>query len=450
MRKRWLLTGAIGLAAVILGICFWIGGRPALGSSGTLDPQDDGTAAPEGETLLEPRRETLTFCHAAVGKRLVDCMAEELTVDGEGFSRLAEKLECFPELSAVTVTKPLPKGEELTSFRKNYPHIRLSWSVEVGGRAVPEDTVELDLSGVPLSREALENVLSYLPELKRLDLHGCGLSQEDLRGVALAHPDMDVLFDITVSSVTVSTDARELDLSGIPMEDTREVEEALPCFTGLERVIMCDTGISNEEMDALGKRHPETRFVWTITLFGLEIRTDATYYKRNRYGARSEELAALKYCVDMEAVDLGHMQRLDNCEFLTDMKKLKYLVLADTAVSDLTPLSGMTELVYLEIFNTPVEDYSPLVSCTALEDLNLGGTCGNPEPLTRMPWLKHLWWSNLKSKTETPGYRALELLPEALPNTEIHFEGNHPTASGWRWLPNYYAMRDALHASYME
>ncbi len=416
--------------------------------------QVEALDCPDEEALLALRRRRTDLSvryGVAIGSRIVENLTEELTIDGGALSTLSEKLEHFPELTTVTVTQPLPEGSELMAFQAEHPHIRLSWSVDLGGRTVPGDAVELDLSGVAVdSRETLENALEYLPELKRLNLRGCGLSQEDMKAVALAYPQTDMLFDITVASVTVPTDIRELDLSGIPMEDTRELEAALPCFTGLERVIMCDTGISSQELDALGKRHPETRFVWTVTIFGLEIRTDATYYKRNRYGARSEELAELKYCVDMEAVDLGHMQNLDSCECLADMKKLKYLVLADTGISDLTPLSGMTELVYLEIFNTPVEDYSPLVSCPALVDLNLGGTSGDPGPLTQMPWLKHLWWSNLRSKTDTPGYQALELLPEALPNTEIHFEGSHPTASGWRHLPNYYAMRDALHASYMD
>jgi len=524
LKKKWLLIGAIGLAAVILGICFWkshilVAGRFYPRSSLTLDlrevPLEEGDyrrireALPQCRILwqvplssgsvpsdarqitvtslsredlermdlltdlervdapdcreeallleLRGRREDLTVSYrAAVGNRLIDSTAEALTVSGGELPLLGEKLAHFPKLAAVTVTQPLPPGRELASFQAEHPSIRLSWSVELDGRSIPGNTVELDLSGVPLSsREALENALSYLPELKQLDLHGCGLSQEDLRGVALSHPDMDVLFDITVSSVTVSTDARELDLSGIPMEDTREIEEALLCFTGLERVIMCDTGISNEEMDALGKRHPETRFVWTVSVMYRSIRTDAEYFSLYITTQRASPIAVggfdnLKYCVDMVAIDLGHSQRLDSCQWAENMPKLKYLILADTSVTDLTPLSGLKELAYLEIFNSPVEDYSPLVGCTGLEDLNLGGTYGDPEPLTQMTWLKHLWWSGVKDRPRSPGYRALTLLPEALPDTEIHFEVLHPTAKGWRKLPNYFAMRDALGLPYMD
>lgn len=518
LKKRWLLIAAIGLAAAILGTCFWknhirICGRFYPRNSVSLDlralpltwedyrhlreelpkcqilwqtplsagsvPSDareitvssltrgdlermdcltelervDAWDCPDEENLLALCRErkSLTVSYrVAVGDRLVDHLAEEITVDAGEISVLTEKLEHFPKLAAVTAAEPLPNAGELTAFREANPGIRLSWSVELGGRLVSCFTRELDLSGTAVSREELERAISYLPELKRLELHGCGLTQEELRGIARNHPETDVLFDITVASLTVPTDIRELDLSGIPMESVREVEEALPCFTNLERVVMCDTGISNEEMDELGKRHPETRFVWTVTISGIRLRTDATYYSRSNYEARTQDLDDLGYCVDLEAVDLGHMKRLDSCEWVANMPKLKYLILADTSVSDLTPLSNLKSLVFLEIFDTPVEDYSPLVSCTGLEDLNLGSTYGDPEPLTRMPWLKHLWWSGLKSRSDTPGYRALELLPKALPDTEIQFEGSHPTSRGWRKIPNYFKMRDALHAEYME
>lgn len=419
----------------------------------------DAWDCPDEDALLALRRsrENLTVSYrVALGSRMVENLTEEITVDGRELPLLAEKLDHFPKLSAITVTGTLPDAGELTAFREAHPDIRVFWNVELAGRQIPWDTQALDLSGATLeSRETLERALPYLPQLKRLDLHGCGLSQEDLKAIALAHPQTDILFDITVASVTVPTDIRELDLSGIPMESTREIEEALPCFTDLERVIMCGTGISNQEMDVLGKRHPETRFVWTVNVMHRLLRTDAKSFSLKQSvqetgPATSGDIDNLQYCVDMEAVDMGHVIRMDSCQWASCMPKLKYLILADTSVSDLTPLSGLTELKYLEIFNTPVEDYSPLVSCTALEDLNLGTTYGDPEPLTRMPWLKHLWWSGLKKEPDSPGYRALELLPRMLPDTEIHFEGAHPTANGWRKIPNYYAMRDALHASYMD
>ena len=40
-------------------------------------------------------------------------------------------------------------------------------------------------------------------------------------------------------------------------------------------------------------------------------------------------------------------------------------------------------------------------------------------------------------------------MAQALPNTKVQGAGNATVASGWRNLPNYYAMRDALGMYYM-
>ena len=81
--------------------------------------------------------------------------------------------------------------------------------------------------------------------------------------------------------------------------------------------------------------------------------------------------------------------------------KTKYLVLADTSISDLTPLENHENLIFLELFLTRVKDYSPLTTCRALEDLNLCYTNGDPAPIAEMTWLKRLWWSGCWLARET-------------------------------------------------
>ena len=215
---------------------------------------------------------------------------------------------------------------------------------------------------------------------------------------------------------------------------------------------MCNCGLDNETMDALNQTYPDIRFVWSIRIRYYDIRTDATYFypfklQRDLF-INNEEASLLRYCTDMVCIDVGHMGQITDCEWAAYMPELKYLIIGETAISDLSPLSNCKKLVYLELFTIPVTDYSPLLECTALEDLNLGKTYGSTEPIAQMTWLKNLWWCGAPTRN-LPCSNAQEVLPQALPNTTIKLWLEHPTASGWRKLDNYYAMRDYMDMFYL-
>jgi hypothetical protein len=127
------------------------------------------------------------------------------------------------------------------------------------------------------------------------------------------------------------------------------------------------------------------------------------------------------------------------------MPKLKYLVLADTRVRDITPLTGLKDLVFVELFLTAVKDYSPLLTCTGLEDLNLCYTHGDPEPVTRITWLKRLWWSGDWKARAKYG----DTFRENNPDGVFNFTTGSSTGEGWREGKHYYAMRDLIGMSYM-
>lgn len=376
--------------------------------------------------------------------------SQKLTVENADKEALLRDIPNFPCLTRVELTGKIP--EDAQSLDEAFPEITFYWTVRLAGRTFSRDTTRLDFSGKKIVPEKLEEAIAALPALEWVNLMDCRMSEEACRAIADRYPEIDFLFPVTVASVTVRTDVKELELSDIRMENTEEVEAALPYLYDLERVIMCNCGISNEEMDALGKRHPEVRFVWTVVVCDSHIRTDATYYiAQEREYITEARTEALRYCVDLIALDVGHAHRLSTCEWVQYMPHLKYLVLGDSGLKDLTPLSQLKELVFLEIFTTKVTDYSPLLGCTALEDLNLGNTYADPTPITQMTWLKNLWWSNLPWRGLS-GEEIAQLqdrLTQSLPNTTVVLDGYHPTAKGWRKLQNYFDMRDALHMFYM-
>lgn len=324
--------------------------------------------------------------------------------------------------------------------------------LQLGSMTVSEDVEELIPVGVTM--EELVAAAPLFTRLRLLDLSGCGYDNGQLLQLAEAFPDTEIRASLTLYDQTFSTDVVELDFSGTAIEDPAELEELLPLMPKLEKVIMSDCGISNEDMDALNKRHEDVRFVWTI-YFGrcYYLRTDETTFiaslfqgsTANYSNLYDSDVEVLKYCEDMVALDLGHMS-FTSCEFVRHMPHLRYLILADTPVKDISPLAGLEELWYLEIFNCWVRELSPLLECPNLRHLNICYLYVNDvEVLDQMTQLERLWFI---SPAVTGADR--ERLAAALPNTElmIGISGNS-TGGGWRQHDAYFEMRDAFGAYYL-
>ena len=190
--------------------------------------------------------------------------------------------------------------------------------------------------------------------------------------------------------------------------------------------------------------------VWEIPMGLWYIRTDVKAFIPFKYGYdinlpfHDTEAKELKYLVDMECLDLGHM-RMTDISFLQYMPKLRFLILADTVCEDFSYLANLTELVYLELFRSEIKDVNLLMGLTKLEDLNIGWTeLDNPEKLMEMTWLKRLWAT--KNGMDPSKYYLLE---QALPDTYVYMKSSHPTEGGWRKSDRYYEMRDLLGMFYM-
>jgi len=356
-------------------------------------------------------------------------------------------LDYLPKLNSVFLTGTLPPVEEIHALSAEYPGHVISYEAFFFDRLISAAETALDLTDESVSLEELTAALPYLPSLKTVTLCGTGITQAEVDTLRAAHPGITFIFDLAIGEITVRTDAEEIDISGVTTTP-EEVEALLPYFCNLKKVVMCNCGISNEDMDALNRRHEDIQFVWSVSLNGrATVRTDITGFITFKMGLKyffEGELDNLRYCTELVALDLGH-QKISNCDFVAFMPKLKYLVLADTTISDLTPLEGLENLEFLEIFLTNVKDYTPLLSLTNLKDLNLAWTYGDYEIIGQMPWLERVWWGGKWHNTAERAY-----LTEHCPNTKFEFDDGESTGSGWRKGYLYYEMRDLLGMFYME
>lgn len=322
-----------------------------------------------------------------------------------------------------------------------YPYIDLRYSLTAGGETFDRFAKELTLSQADPAR--LLEILPHMPRLEKLNLISPEGNPSDLLALTETYPSMEITWSREVFGITVSGTDTEADLSGTAPESLDEIRKELTWFPAVEKLILCDLEFDNETMAAFREEmRSEYKVVWNVDVGYLTMRTDEIYYMPGKYnlGVTDEQAYNLRYFEDMICIDVGH-KPLFNCEWADFMPNLKYLIIADTMIDDISPLEGHDQLVYLEMFITKVTDLTPLLTCTALEDLNLCYTHADPEPITKMTWLKNLWWAE-------PPIEEAEF-QEYLPDTHLMFLHHSSTGNGWRQLQNYYDMRDILGMHYM-
>lgn len=396
---------------------------------------------PALSALQRRRPGCLVAYQVPIGNTVWDCQETALDVPFSALPELAERLSCLSRVNRVHFSGPLPAAVDLVSVLEAHSGIVFSCNIQNQRVVLGLNTRRLDLSGVPLTLETAQTLLACFPNLEEAELLECGLTDPELYSLARQFPDASLIWDVPVAGRFFRTDSTSLDFSNNPPEDIAQIESKLSFFPNLEKVILGDCGIPSSQLALLDERHPDIRFVWTVHLGSLTLRTDATFFAPVVYGAHvvTEDLEDLRYCTDMIAVDIGHMDVTD-CSWAAYMPNLQYLIIADTPISDISPLENHKNLVFLEMFLTMVRDYSPLVSCTALEDLNLCFTYGPSDDIRQMTWLKRLWWDG--------NWSAIQGLAEALPDTETNFHSGSSTGGTWRAGQHYKEQRDIIGMPY--
>ena len=250
---------------------------------------------------------------------------------------------------------------------------------------------------------------------------------------------------VTILGETHLNNETTLNFDNYTIEDKDQFVADLGQFYQLERCEMCYTNLVDEEMENLCNAFPDVKFVWVVHCAQWDIRTDAVAFSTMfvDYGwgpETSEDFEPLKYCTDLEALDIGHKSCTD-ISFIKDLKKLKILILAINRITDITPLEGLTNLTYLELFLNNIEDLSPLENLVNLEYLNLchNRNLGDIDPILHYTNLKKLWISNCNLTSDE-----IALIKATYPNTQMNFDIYESVQGGWREGSVYYPMRNAF------
>ena len=394
------------------------------------------------ETFLTLRPDCAVHYQVALDGKLWEPDTALLELDSLDRAALEETLPLLSRVQRILIKDPLPDPETVDWLRQTLPGAQLFYGL--ADRDVPLDagTDLLVLSGCTVGVEQAKALLGCYPSLEQAEMLDCGLTDGEMKALCGSYPEVFFLWETEFGPLTLRTDAEEVDLSGYPLEDPAELEALLSYFPKLRKVILSDCGLDNETLDALDKRHTDVRFVWTVSVGAVRVRTDTNFFAPVKTGQRVYEgdMDNLKYCPDIIAVDVGHM-KLKTCDWAYYLPNLQYLIIADSWISDITPLGSCKKLVFLEMFMSLCRDYSPLLSCTALEDLNLCYTYGDPEPVRQMTWLKRLWWDGMPYTGK--GIEA------DLPDTEVNLTSGSSTGGSWRQGERYKEQRDILGMAYL-
>jgi len=375
--------------------------------------------------------------------------AQHLTVVDADAAELEQMLPLLPQLRSLTLEGTLPETASLLHLQEAFPSLEMHFTLNIGGQDIIAGAESVDLSGVSITKQELIELLPLFSGAKEIVLKDTTLTDAEQKELICQFPDLFFLCDLDFAGKLCSTDSTEIDISGCSIS-VEEAEALLPYFPRLEKLDMSHCGIDDESMDALNLRYPDISIVWTLQIGRITVRTDDTVFFPSRKGEHNlpgaAELEKLRFCREMVAIDIGH-SRAAHCNWAANMPHLKYLILADTKVADLSPLSNLKELLYLEVFSLPLTDYTPLLGCTSLQDLNIGSTFADPEPLSRMPWLHNLFWHGIL-KDPALAQKAMQL-QEQLSDTNVVLETPRLNIGGmWRYLPHYYVFRDFIDGNF--
>ena len=334
---------------------------------------------------------------------------KELSFAGQALSdadleTVDRALTLLPAVESVDFTDTGLSDDALLDFAARHGDVLCLWTLERFGVSFTTADEVITFDDIPLSvadAESIEALLPAMPNLKKVEMLRCGISNEDMETINLRHDDVQFVWMVQIYNRGVRTDQTYFHV-----------------------------------------------FRWT--------NPDTDIYYSNDTGVMAENL---RYCHDMVAIDLGHQHiyEVTNGErtshFLEQMPHLKYLILGNCAHDTMPELASCKELVWLELFKTSFYDLTPLLECKNLRHLNLAFIkVPNEErrrldvdQLKQMTWLERLWiGGNMFSGAQ------VQELRDALPNTEIQIMyGEDATLNGWRKPEEYFKMRDAFHMYYM-
>ncbi len=342
--------------------------------------------------------------------------------------------------------------EEVQMFKRAFPNIDFKGKIyyNIYGKKILETDRVVDFSDTKVD-ENLVDELNLLTDVAEVGLYNQELSNDEKIALQELFPKTTFKWTVKVIDENIDYNVEELDLSNKKVADLEEFKKSLNLLPNLKKLDMSYTNLSNEELGNLRELFPNIKIDWVVFLGKWSLRTDAVAFSVlvTQFDYRrmtSDDIQVLKYCTELQALDIGH-QAIEDISVIGDyLPNLRVLILADNRIKDISPIAKLKHLHYLELFMNDITDVSPLSSCNEIVDLNIcfNYRFSNIDPLLNFPLLERLWL--ISDNISADSYRKIR---ETYPNVVLVTVGSGSTNSGWRGHERYFTMIDMYRNNYI-
>ena len=349
-----------------------------------------------------------------------------------------------------------------------WPDTECQFSAVIGGKVYDGAATSLDLRDARHEdAQALAMVLSCMKKLTFVELGSEDSGSIPWADIALWKDncrDVQFRYSFTLYGRRVDLDTETLDYRGIPIRDNgNALFSVLSCMNHCTLVDLDSTGIADSSLEELRSRFPDTKIIWRVW-FGenYSVRTDVEKILASKptVGGMISDASVLRYCTEVKYLDLGHNDELRDLSFVSAMPKLEVLIIAMTAITDISPLQNCPKLEYVEFNSTNIADLTPLQGCTGIHHLNIAGCpkIRDITPLYGMTELERLW---IGRDTPVPAEQ-VQRMREIVPACKINTTTDDPHGDAWRftdydpeipkyyWVPRYELLREQMGYNYQE
>ena len=264
------------LAAAILGSMIWfmmthvfVDGKAYANQTTEMDLRNRSVSLQEYDRLREQFPDSVIRWNIPFQGNTYPDSAQKLTISALSDEDIKE-LSYFTQLKEIDATGCRDYAQ-LEKLQQQFPHIDLTYTVEIGGREYDRSATEVVCSELTDAQIAL---MAHLPALKKVDATECQ-EYERLAVLAQAYPELDISYRVQLLGQTFTQDDTTAVFNN---PDIAVLQEGLARISALEMVHIVEPEADAQDLRRLMESYPDITITWDKTVLGKTFNSAETEY----------------------------------------------------------------------------------------------------------------------------------------------------------------------------